>query len=92
MRPKRSLSAHDRMNKVLCGPLFHELHKQAASGGPNVFSKVHVVEGDLEQPGIGLSAADRQMLVSDVDIIMHSAASLNLDAHIQHVLRWVTPA
>ena len=87
VRSKRGLSAQDRVKKVLCSPLFHELHTQAAAGERNPFSKVRVVEGDLEMPNLGLSSADRELLAAEVDVIIHSAASLNLDAHIQQALR-----
>lgn len=87
VRGKRNLSANERVQKLLCGPLFHKLHAEAAAGGRNPFSKVHGVEGDMEMLGLGLSAADKQLLLSEVDIVVHSAASLTLDAHIQDALR-----
>jgi fatty acyl-CoA reductase len=83
VKGKNNVTAQQRVQKVLCGPLFHELHTEAAAGGRNLVSKVQGVEGDMELPGLGLSTADRQMLVSDVDVIIHSAADLTLDAHIQ---------
>lgn len=89
VRGKKNVTAQQRVQKVLCGPLFHKLHAEADAGGRNPFNKVQGVEGDMELPGLGLSSADRQMLVSEVDVIIHSAASLALDAHIQDALRYV---
>lgn len=65
------------------------LHKQASNGGENVFHKVHTIEGDLLQPGLGLSETDAAMLKQEVDIVLHCAASVQLDADIQVTLRWV---
>lgn len=91
VRGKKHLTAHERVQKLLCGPLFHKLHAEAAEGGRNPFSRVHAVAGDLELPGLGLSPADREQLVCDVDVVIHAAASLTLDARIQDALRWVVP-
>lgn len=90
VRAKKTLTAAQRVQKLLCGPLFHKLHAEAAGGGRNPFSRVHAVEGDMELPGLGLSAADKQQLLCEVDVVVHSAASLTLDAHIQDALRLAT--
>jgi fatty acyl-CoA reductase len=87
VRSRKGQSAQERVQKLLCGPLFSALHQQVASGGPNVFSKVRVIEGDIEQPGMGLSAEDRGTLMTHVNVVIHSAASLTLDAHIQKALK-----
>lgn len=87
VRGRKGQSAAERVQKLLCGPLFSTLHQQVAAGGPNVFSKVRVIEGDIEQPGMGLSVEDRETLMSNVDVVIHSAASLTLDAHIQKALK-----
>lgn len=87
VRAKKGMTAQQRVAKLLAGPLFSELHKQVASGGPNPFSKVKVVAGDMELPGLGLSATDREALLAEVEVVVHSAASLTLDAHIHDALR-----
>lgn len=60
---------------------------QAAEGAANLFSKVKVVAGDIEQPDLGLSSKDQQALLSDVETVIHCAASLTLDAPIQRALQ-----
>jgi fatty acyl-CoA reductase len=87
VRSKKGLTAQQRVHKLLCGPLFHQLHKQVAAGRPNVFSKVRVVEGDMDLPGLGLSDTHRELLLTEATVVIHSAASLTLDAHIQDALR-----
>jgi len=42
-----------------------------------VRQKLVVVNGDLSQPGLGLSAADRRRLMREVDFVVHSAASIS---------------
>lgn len=88
VRGKKQHTPQQRVERLLSGPLFHMLHEQAAApGGRNPFCKVQAVEGDMELPGLGLSDADRQLLIDEVDVVIHSAACLTLDAHIQNALR-----
>lgn len=93
VRGKGKHTAHDRVSKLLCSPLFHQLHQQAQSNGAegvpntNPFAKVRVVEGDLDQQDLGMSDDLRQQLLSEVDVVLHCAADLALEAHIQRTLR-----
>jgi hypothetical protein len=73
--------------QLLCSPLCNMLHKEAANGGRNVFSKVAAVEGDMHLPGLGLSEEAAELLASEVQVVIHCAASLELDAPIQKTLR-----
>jgi fatty acyl-CoA reductase len=42
--------------------------------------KVSAVEADIEQPGLGLSSADRELLLkSHVSIVFHVAASVRFN-------------
>ena len=42
-------------------------------------SKVHPVEGDVSLPDLGLSPADRTMLVENVNIVFHVAATVKFN-------------
>lgn len=92
VRGKGKLTAQQRVEKLLSSHLFHLLHKQAEhdrTGQANVFSKVQIIEGDLCYPDLGVTnPADRQLL-SEAEIVLHSAANLALDEHIQRTLRCV---
>lgn len=88
VRGKRHATPAQRVQKLLCDPLFHVLHKQTAAGGPNVFNKVRAVAGDLCAPGLGLSAADAQELKESVDFVIHCAANVTLDADVQATFRY----
>jgi thioester reductase-like protein len=67
--------------------MLHALHKQAASGGKTVFQKVHIIEGDLRHAGLGLSDADRELVLGETNLVLHCAADLALQAPIQRTLR-----
>lgn len=43
---------------------------------PQYLSKITVVDGDISEEGLGLSAEDRKMLIDNVNVIFHSAANV----------------
>ena len=43
----------------------------------DVRSKIVVVAGDMHAPGLGLSDADKQRLVAEVEYVIHCAASIS---------------
>jgi len=90
VRSKSTRTAEARVQRLLSGPIFQALHKEALAGGRNVFSKVKIVEGDLGLPGLGLSSFDKQLLIDQVEVVLHSAADLALDINIQRTLRSVS--
>jgi thioester reductase-like protein len=87
VRGKKQHAASKRVESLLCGPLFHLLHKEAAAGKRNVFSKVQAIEGDLTKPNLGLSNEDMLTLQQEVGIILHSGANIELDADVQMTLK-----
>lgn len=53
---------------------------------PRLLSKVRVVGGDINMPGLGLSSTDRKRLLGCVNYIIHCAADIRLEADIQETL------
>lgn len=41
--------------------------------------KVRVIEGDVLLPDLGISQSDRELLIREVNVIIHSAASVRFD-------------
>lgn len=87
VRSKKHLSAAQRVEKLLCSPLFNVLHVEARQGKRNVFTKVQAVEGDLSAPGLGLSDADTAAVQQHVNVVIHCAADIELDAHIHKTIK-----
>ena len=48
--------------------------------------KIVAIQGDLVVENLGLSADDREAIVSNVDIIINSAASVNFDDPLKEAL------
>lgn len=48
---------------------------------------MHVLEGDLDEEQLGLCIEDRQLIHSQVQFVIHCAASIQLEASMQDTLR-----
>ncbi|XP_050292855.1 putative fatty acyl-CoA reductase CG5065 [Anthonomus grandis grandis] len=75
IRPKRGQDAQERLQQLLCSPLFDLLRKER----PNDLSKVLPIEGDITQPELAISQTDRSILSRTVNVVFHSAATVKFD-------------
>lgn len=75
IRPRKGQSASERLQQLLCSPLFDPLRKERACD----LQKVEAVEGDITQPELAISTADRTILSRSVNIVFHSAATVKFD-------------
>ncbi|XP_048004062.1 putative fatty acyl-CoA reductase CG5065 [Leguminivora glycinivorella] len=77
MRTKKGVKSEDRLVELYATNWLYDRLKRER---PGVFeSKVHVIAGDILEPGLGLSEEDRTLLVNRVNIIFHVAASVRFD-------------
>lgn len=74
IRPKRSKDARVRAAELLQQPVFERMRREA----PERLERVHGIDGDVCELGLGLSAADVQRM-ADVSVVFHSAASVRFD-------------
>jgi thioester reductase-like protein len=70
IRAREDAGAQQRLREVLTR-LYDE--------PPAAARRVRAVRGDLLEPGLGLSASDRQWLIGSVDRIVHCAASISFE-------------
>ncbi|XP_014478672.1 PREDICTED: fatty acyl-CoA reductase 1-like isoform X2 [Dinoponera quadriceps] len=75
MRPKKRIGANDRLKQMLNNKLFDKLQTER----PSSFDKLIPVTGDAAAVDLGLSPADRQMIIDKVSVIFHVAASVRFD-------------
>ena len=66
-----------------------QLFDTLRSEKPAVFDKVVPVAGDIMEPDMGLSEEDTQLLVENVSIVFHLAATVRFDAPARWVSVWV---
>ncbi|AHY47180.1 HAD-SF-IB-hyp1: HAD hydrolase, family IB [Rubrobacter radiotolerans] len=77
-----SKSAQERFEKdLLASPAFQALREEKGDAFLDYArQKVRVVAGDTSREGLGLSERDREELSENVDVVIHSAASVMFDA------------
>lgn len=95
IRPKRrggtgarAASAQARLEQeVLDSPAMTRLRaREGQAFADFVRRKVRAVEGDLAQPGLGLSDEDRARLLDELDVVVNSAATVVFDERIDQAL------
>ncbi|XP_064480327.1 putative fatty acyl-CoA reductase CG5065 [Ornithodoros turicata] len=83
MRGKNGTDPRARLESVLTSKVFERLKQEQ----PTALQKVSPIAGDLTQPDLGLSAADRQTLVENVSIVFHSAATVKFDEPLKRAVQ-----
>lgn len=53
---------------------------------PSYMDRVQPIEGDLQQLQLGISGEDRQTIIENVHIVLHSAADVRFDETLQNLL------
>ena len=75
IRSKKNVSAQQRLDDLLRSKIF-SFHQYSVSQ----LNKFVAVNGDCSQPDMGLSEEDKQILIDEVNIVFHCAASVKFDA------------
>ncbi|GFR41151.1 hypothetical protein Agub_g1815, partial [Astrephomene gubernaculifera] len=73
LRGQSAASAQERLSHLLASDLFSVVREQRKEA----LRKVEAVDGDITQPGLGLSEKDTQRL-ADVSVVIHCAAKIRL--------------
>lgn len=69
IRPLKSKTTEERLAKIFSSAPFI-IHKDK-------FDKIESINGDITSPDLGLSKENRQRLINEVNVVFHSAASIN---------------
>ncbi|CAG9855018.1 unnamed protein product [Phyllotreta striolata] len=75
MRKKRGKDIEERLDEIKKNSVFEGLLKDKSI--EEVFSKVKVIAGDVGEENLGISTSDWQLLTENVQVIFHSAATLD---------------
>ncbi|XP_044261531.1 putative fatty acyl-CoA reductase CG5065 [Tribolium madens] len=75
MREKKGKSLEERIKLMTDLPLFDTIKSRK----PKILDKIKVINGDVTRLGLGLSPADRQLLIHNINVIFHGAASVRFD-------------
>ncbi|XP_025993527.1 uncharacterized protein LOC105201568 isoform X2 [Solenopsis invicta] len=82
IRPKKGLSINQRLETILKLPVFDKLRETR----PSSFEKIIPISGNTTEKVLGLSAADKQMLIERVTIIIHSSASVKFNDTLKYAI------
>ena len=76
LRSKNGHNAEKRLDEFFTDKFFQSCGRVKEE---TLREKVTCVVGDITQPRLGLSDTDRQVLIDNVSIVFHSAASVKFD-------------
>ena len=81
MRPRSLVSGRSRFENILnTSPVFSALHEQYGPGlTAYLANRLEVVEGSLEEDGLGFSPALSARLRRDLDLVVHSAGLVDFN-------------
>lgn len=80
MRPKKGKEIHERLEDITKNSVFSVLLEQTSA---DIFNKLVAVSGDVGEENLGLSTADRTMLINNINVVIHSAATLDFQASLK---------
>jgi len=72
IRPKKGVSPADRVKQIRKSKVFERLQGMQ----PDPFEKIHPILGEISELKVGISDEDRKLLIEEVNIIFHMAASV----------------
>ncbi|OQR67500.1 fatty acyl-CoA reductase-like [Tropilaelaps mercedesae] len=83
IRPKRGVPPQTRLEKMLASQVFEGLMNRR----PEAVEQVETIVGDTCEPLLGLSEHDLLRLQSEVEIVVHSAATVKFNEDLQTATR-----
>ncbi|EDV42333.1 uncharacterized protein Dana_GF17061 [Drosophila ananassae] len=75
VRSKRGQNIQDRLKLWKADPLFDVLLRSK----PDALQRVHAIAGDCFEPDLGISEQDRGILASEVQVVIHGAATVKFN-------------
>lgn len=77
VRPKKGKEIAARVEELTKNPLYEKLIELR---GSDIFQKLVAVAGDVGEDNLGLSPSDRRLIVENVNLVFHCAATLDFEA------------
>ncbi|XP_043522255.1 putative fatty acyl-CoA reductase CG5065 isoform X1 [Frieseomelitta varia] len=75
IRPKKDQTIEQRFKELIDDPIYDSIKVNH----PSLLSRIHLIQGDVSLPDLGLSPADRTMLIEKVNIVFHLAATVRFN-------------
>ncbi|XP_065357951.1 putative fatty acyl-CoA reductase CG5065 [Calliphora vicina] len=74
LRGKRSVGVEQRLEELKKSKVFDRIHEEC----PEVLNKLHAIQGDSQELGLGIKPSDLELL-KNVSLIFHMAANVKFD-------------
>jgi len=79
IREKKGLSTEIRFKELFNDPVFEVMKKEQ----PNFIEKISAVIGDCKLPNLGIGEQNIAILKNEINIVIHSAATVRFDEHLR---------
>ncbi|KRT82346.1 epimerase, partial [Oryctes borbonicus] len=83
IRSKKNKSPQVRLREIFANPLFQKLRDLK---GEKIFEKCVGMEGNITKTNLDLSEENREILKSEVEYVIHSAATVRFDEPLRQAL------
>ncbi|XP_030764919.1 fatty acyl-CoA reductase 1-like isoform X3 [Sitophilus oryzae] len=83
VRTKKGKTLKERSENMFSNPIFDVLRDTK----PESFNKVTFINGDAYEENLGLSSSDMKMLIENINIIFHAAASVRFDDYLRDAIQ-----
>ncbi|XP_015432138.1 PREDICTED: putative fatty acyl-CoA reductase CG8306 [Dufourea novaeangliae] len=80
LRPKKGKQIEERLEELKTNSVFNKMKEENKS---DLLKKLIPVAGDVGEDNLGLSPADKLTLIDTVQVVFHSAASLDFEADLK---------
>lgn len=80
MRPKKGKQITERLEELTKNSVFNRMKEEKQTDS---FKKLIPVAGDVSEENLGLSPQDRTTLINTVEVVFHSAATLDFEADLR---------
>ncbi|XP_064076069.1 fatty acyl-CoA reductase 1 [Vanessa tameamea] len=82
VRPKKGKLPKQRLEEMLNDALFEKLRKMRGSIEP-LLEKLQIISGDASAPDLAISHDDRELIIDNVNIVIHAAATIRFDEELK---------
>ena len=79
IRPKKGVATEGRLQSLLQSSVFDTIKKTDSS----LLDKVEAVNGDITEEHLGIDDESRRLLIENVNIVFHSAATVRFDEELK---------
>ncbi|KAF7404779.1 hypothetical protein HZH66_003685 [Vespula vulgaris] len=83
IRPKKGKQINERLEELTQNSVFDRLREENKT---ELFKKLIAISGDIGEDNLGLSNEDRSQLIENVQIVVHSAATLDFEVSLKNAV------